>query len=644
MDCHFLAASVLIIAATSLSCAQNVEQRYATRWNVDPIIRFSIDKNLEVNATKCRIDVAPYKDIVLKGRPVGIIHGRPTWQIFAPDIAPGVYKATHDLRTPVGAEFIEGTLRVPQIARHTGNLKPMSPQEAWPQDKHPRIAQDKGSVEFAWDRENLYIRPASIEKNVVKIAIDLLPNVPGKHIHEVSVRGRTALPWSTLSPAGPYVGQVLRCYVIGDDGKRSDERDILFVGSGTGIYFGATMVGESINDDQGPPLEIMRALVDMSGLDLRSAGIDWADVEKSDPGNGESKYDWTKFRTNPDPYSGKSIHVNINLDCLWANEVKKNEPERYKKIAQRFLDAAVKQCVFLGIKTFSLGYNEPEMFFRSDRERFFAKDLDFLAAGVRGIVPDADIIAGKFSSGDEGLIKRFYYNGFKDNFTILDIHPYNNDPRTGTAMGEVVTSHETLEELGMGQKRIYLGEGWGPTRNLHQVNRNKYDEPVSPKEADFHRQFYQNGYRELITPRMDYSPDWVLGAKYFTLNDNVGGTYWKQSAKPVKNAKGEVEYYLIGELRFDNPEEFKASFWNGGLIDFQGRPKGQWFYDFPPSLPQVRMLASGDPKYVLVGEEHELKATVTNADNRPITNLKIGLRSQTGKWKGELAAEAVGSV
>ena len=62
-------------------------------------------------------------------------------------------------------------------------------------------------------------------------------------------------------------------------------------------------------------------------------------------------------------------------------------------------------------------------------------------------------------------------------------------------MGEVVASHEALAALGMGYKRIYLGEGWGPTRLTHDAPRKKHDDPVSPKEADLQRQYYWNGYR-----------------------------------------------------------------------------------------------------------------------------------------------------
>jgi len=633
-----IVASIVLISAVS---AYNIEQRYVTRWNVEPIIRFSLDRDIQANYAKCRLEGGPAAGVVIHGRVVGNIHGRTVWQIPAANVPPGTYEVTHDLRTPLGAELIKGTVVVPQIARHTGSTKSVRSLSKWPQDSHPRITQDAGPVEFAWDRNNLYVRLPKGAKSPLQIVLDVLPVVPERYTKLISVEKQTAVPWSSLFPAGPHIGQVLKYRVLPED---KEVQEILFVGSGENIYFGATIVGSMGDDDQGPPIPILEALVDLSGLDLRSVGVEWRDVEKQDPGNGPSQYDWSALRRNANNYKPGLVYAGIGLWNEWANKVKESDPARYRKLAQRFVEAAAKEYASLGIKHFSLGFNEPEMFFRSDKEAYFVQDLNLSAEAVRRAVPDAKIIAGKFSSGDPPLIRAFYSKGFKDNFDVLDIHPYNNDPRTGTAMGEIVASHDTLEELGMGYKRIYLGEGWGPTRNLHQVPRADFDAPVSPEEADCHRQFYQNGYRELITPRMDYSPDWVLGAKYFTLNDNVGGTYWKQAARPVKNSKGEIEYYLIGELRFDNPDTLKAFFCNGGLVDFFGNPKGTWFYDFPPALPEVRVLASGVPKYVLHNEWHEIKVAVTNGNPRPIANVKLGVRHQTGRWDGQLSAEAVGAV
>lgn len=637
------ASAFALLAAQSTECrGAEIEQRYATRWNVAPIARFAMDAELYANAARCRIDEGEYKDRWINGRATGIILGKTTWRLPVDGMPPGEYQVTYDLRTPTGAEWIPGRLRVPQIVRHTGRVgRNLSMPEEWPQDIHKRIECDSGQVEFSWDRDNLYIRRSKEQSVPVQIEIDLLPAAAGKHVKTISVNEAVVISWRELFPSVPMVGQVLRYRVVKP--SNTEWLDLLFVGNGVDQYFGATTVSTGPgSDDQGPPRPILDALVDMSGLDCRSSGVHWGRVQRHDPGDGKPQYDWSGVLADANLYRGGLTYCHIELGNDWAEEIKETDPERYWKLAEDFACEAARVYASVGVKYFSLGYNEPECFFRTDKEDFFVEHLTHLANAVKRAVPDAQIIAGKFSSGDPGLIRQFYRHGFRDNFDVMDIHPYNNDPVTGCAMGEVVASHQTLEELGMGHKRLFLGEGWGPTRDLKQVVRTKWDEPVSEAEADVTRQYYQNGYRCLVSARSDYSPDWVLGAKYFTLNDNVGGTYWKQAAKPVYSSTGELLYHLIGELRFGDPDTLKAFFCNGGLVDFFGKPKGQWFFDFPPALPEVRILATGGPEYVLEGQWHTLNVSVVNANPRPITNLNLGLRDRTGKFKGSISAEALG--
>lgn len=634
----------LMLLLISLACAlfaQEIEQRYVTGWNVEPIARFSMDRQLYVNGVRCRIDEGEYKGWWLGGRETGTILGKTTWRIFIDDVQPGTYKVTYDLRTPTGAEWIPGTLRVPQIARHTGAVgKNLSVPKTWPQDKYNKIECDKGAVEFSWDRDNLYIRPAAGSPAACDLSIDALPAVPGKNVVKVHVDGITTVSWTKLFPAIPLTGQTLRYRI---EGNSSEWSDVLFVGSGLPQYFGSTMVSNPPGgDDQGPPSSLLNALVDMTGFDMSSSGVSWGAVERTDPGNGPSTYIWKNMLADADLYKRGLVYCHIGLYNHWAEEVKKTDPERYWRLAEKFVAEAAKQYAAIGVKYFSLGFNEPEMFFRTDKEDYFNKDLSFMYNAVKKGNPDAVVIAGKFSSGDPRLIQSFYAHGFKDNFDVMDIHPYNNDSQTGTAMGEIVASHQTLEDLGMGQKRLFLGEGWGPTRDLKQVIRTKWDEPVSEAEADVTRQIFQNGYRCLTNVNEDYCPDWVIGAKYFTLNDNIGSTYWKQARKPVYGPDGELLYYLISELRFDKNSSFDAYFSNGGLIDFFGKPKGQWFFDFPPAMPEVRVLAAGGPEYVLEGHWYRIDVTIVNANPRPITDLKLGVRDRTGKFDGEIGARPLG--
>jgi hypothetical protein len=629
--------AMLLLPAVGGFCDQ-MEQVYVTRWNVEPIARLSLDRQLPINAARCRIDKGPLANTWIDGRTVGIVVGRTTWRIPLESLSPGSYSVTYDLRTPTGVEWIPGVLRVPQIARNIGSVGHKSGLPGkWPLDRYEAIPGDRGPVEFAWDMENLYVRLQ--EAAPVRIAIDALPATPGKYIKELKIDGSVSVPWSDLFPAAPLTGQTLRYRVDGSP----EWIDLLFVGTGEKQFFGATTVSNGPGgDDQGPPAPLLKAQMDLSGLDLFSVSVTWEDVEAADPGEGPRHYDWSRLVRNDNLYKSGLVLVNINLQNHWAQPLKDSDPARYWKLAEAFVSEATRKCSEAGVKHFTLGYNEPEMFARTDSKDYFNTHLTHCADAVRRVAPDAVVFAGRFSSGDPRLIREFYTRGFRGNFDVLDIHPYTNDTLTGTAMGEIVASHEALAALGMGNKRIFLGEGWGPGRKLSQVKRTRWDDPVTPEEADFTRQYYQNGYRCLVTARADYSPDWVLGGKYFTLNDNVGGTYWKQSAKPVYNPNGELMGYRIGELQFSPDSKFEPFFCNGGLIDFLGKPKGQWFYDFPPALPEVRVMTAGRPDYVLVGEQHRLDVTVVNANPRPITDLKLGIRDRSGKFSGEISAESIG--
>jgi hypothetical protein len=669
------AVLVFIAALTSLAQAAEIEQRYVTTWDPSPVARLSLDEDLEITGVRCRLylsgpievgfvqpSVKPSPEVTSdrrspmegeekwgdwwNGRQVTWKKGPQVWHLPLGHLEPGHYRVQHDLRTPLGADWRRGFLRVPVVARSTGQPITLDNDLSdWPQSRFGTITQDLEHLWFAWDMDFFYIASRSEDPNFHHVLdLDLLPDTGRLRRVYVGHEGReVAIKWSELFPAGPHLGQVLR-FAQGAqspspltnpdfDGASYDE--LLFVGSGLPIYFGATWVsGAPGHDDQGPPPPILRSVEDrIPGMTCRSAGISWGEVEKEDPGDGPSDYDWSAIRRMRNlTYSGMR-YVGISSWCAWAEAIRENEPERYKKLRERFLRECVQQLKIWGVEYYSCGWNEPELFHFTDREGKFLEDLNATVTPLRDGMPDAKVIAGKFCGGDPTTIRSFVGAGFRDNFDVLDIHPYSNDPRTGCAMGGVVTAHETLDELGMGHKRIFLGEGWGPTRNLHQKARSRHDAPVSAEEADFMRQFYWNGYRCLTQPREDYNPEWVLGAKFFTFNDNVGMTYWRVNARPHYNAKGEIDYYLLSHLAFGSLEDMNPAFWNGGLVDFYGKPKGPWLFDFPPSLPQVRLSAEMDGEFLLRQRPVPLRVKVVNAETEPITDLLLEVRHRTETFR-----------
>jgi hypothetical protein len=514
----------------------------------------------------------------------------------------------------------------------------------WPQSRFGTVKQDMTETWFAWDAEFFYVgSPSEHDWNLV-LDFDLLPGAKQlQRLYVESGKREIAVRWDKLFPATPQLGQVLPFVegapspspLLQDPIFGGEYNELLFVGGGLPIYFGATWVsGEPGHDDQGPPRPVLRSVEDrIPGINCRSDGISWGDVEKVDPGDGPSTYDWTPIRRMHNLTYPGMLYVGIGTWNDWAEEIRESEPERYRKLRDRFLKACVNELEKWGVEYYSAGWNEPELFHFTDKVSRFVDDLNATVDPLREAMPDARVIAGKFCGGDPSNIRSFVRGGFRDNFDVLDIHPYSNDYRTGCAMGGVVAAHEVLEELGMGHKRIFLGEGWGPTRNLHDKARSRHDAPVSREEADFMRQYYWNGYRCLTQPREDYNPEWVLGAKFFTFNDNIGMTYWRVNARPHYNAQGEIDYYLLSHLAFKSLDNMDPRFWNGGLVDFYGQPKGPWLYDFPPSLPQVRVTAEMDGDYVLRDRPVPLRVKIANAESQTVTNLLLEVRHRTETFR-----------
>ncbi len=647
-----LALGLFSGAFSTLAQSAELEMRYVTSWSPEVLVRVTHPDAIEANWVRYRLaespKTGPWTDCRLVSLGRLLPHRgrswddkRASWQTPVKNLTPGDYKVVFDVRTPQEAYFIDSELKVPQIARYSGEtLTPDTARKAFPQNRFSTLPQDGTDFWLAWDRQALHVLPLVESRTTFDLTLDLLPVTPGKATQVVHVNGFTTVPWSTLSPAGPHLGEVLRASYQDSSGK-TQEHDVLLTGSGSGMYFGANIV-TGVSDDQGPPREQLESLYRLGGLTEKHVGVGLYEFYPDAPPQGEPVFDFTALKRNPGSYWDGLVICGVDGFVEWMRD-KEYDPAIWP-VPEKYAEEAARAAASLGIHTYSMGYNEPELFYRSDNKTFFVDNLNHIASAVRRGDPKARIIAGKFSAGDPELIKGFAAAGFRDNFDILDIHPYSNDPRTGQDMGGVVASHEALAEIGMGHKQIYLGEGWGPTRNLHQWPRADHDAPVDQQEADFMRQYYWNGYRCLATPRDDYNPEWVIGAHFFTLNDNMGMTYWKHNAIPHYNEMGEIDYYLLSHLRFGDLSDVKPIFFNGGLVDFYGRPKGDWFFDFPPALPQIRVQTLPEFKYMLPNQPETLHIRVINADSRPFTDLSIGLRSRTYKWSGQLLASTVESV
>ncbi|MDH7601103.1 MAG: carboxypeptidase regulatory-like domain-containing protein [Armatimonadota bacterium] len=195
-----------------------------------------------------------------------------------------------------------------------------------------------------------------------------------------------------------------------------------------------------------------------------------------------------------------------------------------------------------GVRLFIVG-NEPD-----GEPEAYGKTLQRIAAYARSSAPEARLIGGNcFTHGPyETLYQKC---GFRESCHMVGFHCYSDEPDTGINIGAVGVLREIMKKYGDADKLVFLGEGWGPKRELRTVPRVSPYIPPSVSEITLMRQFLVNGWNNICTPRENYNPNWVYGVLFFTLSDNWGFDY--------------------------------SHFYNGGLIDFWGNPKDDLLLLFP---------------------------------------------------------------
>ena len=162
--------------------------------------------------------------------------------------------------------------------------------------------------------------------------------------------------------------------------------------------------------------------------------------------------------------------------------------------------------------------------------------------------PGSTVIAGN-CYGTSPYTTLYQSYNFKNCCDMVGFHCYSDEPATGIDIRPVVTLHGIMNTYGDGAKKIFLGEGWGPKREVRSTPRVSPYVPPSLAEIDAMRSFVVNGWTNLSTSHDGYDPNWVYGVLFFTLSDNWGFDY--------------------------------AHFYNGGLIDMWGNPKDDLLLLFP---------------------------------------------------------------
>lgn len=360
-------------------------------------------------------------------------------------------------------------------------------------------------------------------------------------------------------------------------------------------------------DDQGPPYRRRRAHVNRTGCNLGGFGIHWGATEPQDPGDGPSRYDFSGVR--PDPWDLRQPHVIVYLDHMgnpWADRLQFTAPQRYHQLLERWAEAA---CRFAreryGATRFEAGGNErdlvaPETYrpHYPDWHYFYMAPLQAIHRGMKRAHPDNSLMIGNLCYSDRNHIGALYDAGAKGNFELLAIHAYG--PRgCGLDMEQVVESHEELAYRGDPNIPIMINEGWSAFPLPDSID----DDPAwrrqgrayTPQEIEHYRQTVLDGWRNLLTPRPgEYDPAWVLGARYFVLNDHWGGRGWEARAQPRYGDDGQLQGFLLDGyfIGTNDPLYIKPFLRPWGLIDINGVAKGDTIAAFPPYLPRHRLTAT----------------------------------------------------
>lgn len=409
-------------------------------------------------------------------------------------------------------------------------------------------------------------------------------------------------------------------------------------------------------DDQGPPRRLRRKFVDGTGCNTAWFTIRWADTERQDPGEGLSKYDFSKAK--PGRWERRHKYLICKLDFFgnpWADKFRFTDRERYMKLLERWAEAACRYARRKwGVTMFMTGGNErdlvdPKVYkpHYPDWHFFYMDPIKAVHAGMKRAHPDNKLIIGNLCYSDRDHIGALYCAGAKGNFEILAIHAYG--PRgVHLDMEQIIESHEEMVYRGDPDIPIILTEGWSAFPLPDSIDKDEAwrrgPREYTPQEIEHYRQAVLDGWRNLITPRPgEYDPKWVCGAKFFVLNDHWGGRGWAQRAKPEYDDQGRLKgFHLDGYwIATSDPNFIKPFMRPWGLIDIHGRPKGDIIFAFPPYIPRHRFVArlaeqlptvGYDPrrpelktKEVVAGRTYQATVEFTNLEDTPMTQAYFEL-------------------
>lgn len=238
--------------------------------------------------------------------------------------------------------------------------------------------------------------------------------------------------------------------------------------------------------------------------------FDWGEAGKT-PGSGN--YNFSSFDNNPLLRLEQEKIVSIRLSNPEAEEIRRNDTQKYRKLAEEFVTAFVKHCNAKGIRYFHAPGDELVSRDRTDWATAYGAILPHIYNPMKAVGGDNILIAGAIRTANEDTVQALYDAGIKPYFDVLAVRTGPGDENTGLDKRSITSARRVMEDNDDAGKSIFVVGGWGPDVSGPTVT------------ADVLRGYLNNGFRNLLTPREAYRPRWILGGMFTyhagSLNDSA---------------------------------------------------------------------------------------------------------------------------
>lgn len=436
-------------------------------------------------------------------------------------------------------------------------------------------------------------------------------------------------------------------------------------------YFMLTMTDPGCDpdedcDDVGPKKTYRNWYMDRTGCNMTGLGFSWSECDKSGSADAEPKYDFSSITLSDRDrkMKFKIAHIGCGganwiqdpkngIGPAWAEEDsfkfetgddgKRVVSKQYWKRYEHFVEAA---CRYVNekynVRIFTTGGNERDLVDRKTYEEFYPDwhfyymaPITHIHAAMKRASSENKLMIGNMCYSDRAHVGALYAAGAKNNFEILAIHNYGQ-PGVHLDMYQIMESHYEMEKNGDGHIGIVLVEGWScfplPDRIDKDPILRKGAREYTDEDNEHYRQTVLDGWRNIMTPRKDeYDPKWVIGAHYFVLNDHWGGRGWESRATKELDENGNLKGFRLDGywMPTTDPNWIKPFLRPWGLIDIEGKPKGDTVFNFPPYIPKHDYTITFDEPLkentITAGHEYALTVAFTNREKEPMTDFRMDM-------------------